>query len=196
MKTGLISCNLRCGVLGLTMGLMAPFVAMAQDAADLSADEITALFESQRTRGLVLVPLEEEGAATDAIADGTEVAAVDDTYVQIDPGSQVNIRISFGFDSAALTDVEKAKLVNLCQAMLASDIPVFKIIGHTDASGSDTYNQRLSLLRAEEVQRALIGDCGIGPERLEATGVGEAFPFDPNDPRSDTNRRVEFQVSS
>ncbi len=191
MKTGLISRSLLCAVLGLS----APLAALAQDAADLTADEITALFESQRTRGLVLVPLEEDGTA-EATADGTEVAAVDDTYVQIDPASQVNIRISFDFDSAALADSEKAKLVTLCEAMVASDIPVFKIIGHTDASGSDSYNQRLSLLRAEEVQRALINDCGIGPERLEATGVGEAFPFDPNDPRSDTNRRVEFQVSS
>lgn len=191
MKTGLISRSLLCAVLGLS----APLAALAQDAADLTADEITALFESQRTRGLVLVPLEEDGTA-EATADGTEVAAVDDTYVQIDPASQVNIRISFDFDSAALADSEKAKLVTLCEAMVASDIPVFKIIGHTDASGSDSYNQRLSLLRAEEVQRYFITECGIDAKRLQAVGLGERFIPDGTDPKAPENRRVEFQALS
>ena len=78
----------------------------------------------------------------------------------------------------------------------ASDIPQFKIIGHTDASGTDSYNQNLSLLRAEEVKRHLVDDCGVPDAKLVAVGVGESFPLDPNDPRADVNRRVEFQVGS
>ena len=68
------------------------------------------------------------------------------------------------------------------------------IIGHTDSSGSASYNQNLSLLRAKEVKRHLVSNCGIEENRLEAIGLGESAPFDADDPRSDANRRVEFQA--
>ncbi len=110
---------------------------------------------------------------------------MNEDYQQLDDSVQVNIRVAFEFDSAALSPGEQAKLDAVCQAINNSDIPLFRIIGQTDASGADDYNQRLSLLRAEEVQRHLVNSCGIAPERLEALGVGEAFPFDPNDPRAD-----------
>jgi outer membrane protein OmpA-like peptidoglycan-associated protein len=78
--------------------------------------------------------------------------------------------------------------------MKAVDVAVFQIIGHTDSSGSASYNQNLSLLRAEEVKRHLVSNCGIEATRLEAIGLGESAPFNPDDPRSDENRRVEFQA--
>ncbi len=92
--------------------------------------------------------------------------------------------------------MRSTKLNTLCEVIKASDIAQFKIIGHTDASGTDTYNQNLSLLRAEEVKRHLVEDCGVPDGKLVAVGVGESFPIDPNDPRADVNRRVEFQVGS
>ena len=167
--------------------------AEIKDASQLSPEEITKLFETQKTRGLVIAP--SGGATTEAPAAGTEVAA-DPGYAQVDPDAQVNIRISFGFDSAALQESEKVKLSSLCQALKTTTIPLFKIVGHTDASGSDQYNQRLSLLRAEEVKRHLVSNCGIPEGKLQAVGVGEAFPVDPADPRAEANRRVEFQVAS
>jgi outer membrane protein OmpA-like peptidoglycan-associated protein len=192
MKTTEFTIGLFC------LSLFAAPVAMAQDASELSAEEIEALFEAQRTRGLVLAPVAEEVASDDAAAvdDAATTVATNEDYVQFDNDLQVNIRVAFEFDSAALSAGERAKLDTLCQAISDSDIPLFRIIGHTDASGADDYNQRLSLLRAEEVERHLVDSCGIAPERLEALGVGEAFPFDPSDPRADVNRRVEFQVGS
>lgn len=112
------------------------------------------------------------------------------------PELQVNAHIAFAFDSAALTDDQKPLLEQLCKVMRGSDIQIFRIVGHTDTTGSDKYNEKLSQLRAEEVQRYLVNDCGIAPERLEAVGLGERFPADVADPTAAVNRRVEFQALS
>jgi outer membrane protein OmpA-like peptidoglycan-associated protein len=133
-----------------------------------------------------------------AAADGTDPNALpaDTTYVAMDTTNQVNIQIKFAFDSAALSDGEMTKLSTLCEVIKTSDIPQFKIIGHTDSSGRSSYNENLSKLRAEEVKRHLVDDCGIPDGKLVAIGVGEAFPLDAADPKADVNRRVEFQVGS
>ena len=170
-------------------------LAQAQDASTLTAEQLQALFENQQTRGLVLTPAEEP--ATDAIVEDSAIAiepAPD--YIEVAADAQINFQIAFEFDSAALRDSEKVKLTSLCEALNATDIPLFRIVGHTDAKGSDSYNQGLSLLRAEEVKRHLVEECGVDAARLDASGVGEAFPFDAADPDADSNRRVEFQVAS
>ena len=133
-------------------------------------------------------PAQAETATTVAPVE-TEVA-----YSEVDRADQVNVQISFDFDSAVLRNDQKPKLETLCQVMQAVDVSVFQIIGHTDSSGSAAYNQRLSLERAKEVKRHLERDCGIAEGRLQAVGMGETVPFDPNDPRADANRRVEFQA--
>jgi OOP family OmpA-OmpF porin len=93
-----------------------------------------------------------------------------------------------------LRDDQKSKLDTLCQVMNAVDVKLFQIVGHTDSSGSASYNKNLSLLRAQEVKRHLVNECAVDENRLEAIGLGESAPFDTSDPRSDDNRRVEFQA--
>lgn len=174
----------------MLLGLAGPLPATAQatGADQMTADELEALFNKQKTRGLVLAP---SGGATDAAAE-----AADQTYVELASEDQVNVQIRFDFDSAALRDDQKPKLATLCQAMQSADIRLFRIVGHTDAAGAAAYNDTLSLLRAQEVKRHLVSDCGIAEDRLEAVGVGERFPLDKADPRADENRRVEFQALS
>lgn len=176
------------------VGLPAAVTAQSKDASSMSAEELEQMFKKQKTRGLVLVPTNQEGAAGAQTESAPQSAAA--TYVELNPEEQVNIQISFDFDSAALRDDQKTKLTTLCEVMQGSDLGNFRIIGHTDASGSASYNEKLSLLRAQEVKRYLTGDCGIAEERLDAVGVGEAFPLDKQDPRGDVNRRVEFQALS
>ncbi|WP_343079609.1 OmpA family protein [Ostreiculturibacter nitratireducens] len=166
--------------------------AIAQDASDLSADQLRALFDKQKTRGLVLAPT--EAPLTEEAPAGAPAAQT--TYVELAPDEQINIQIRFDFDSAALRDDEKPKLATLCEVMKTVDVQQFRIVGHTDASGSANYNEKLSLLRAQEVKRHLVGNCGIPDEKLEAVGVGEQFPLDKEDPNADANRRVEFQALS
>ncbi|TCM86452.1 OmpA family protein [Rhodovulum steppense] len=117
-------------------------------------------------------------------------------FGQLAPDLQVNVRIEFAFDSAALSPDQKPRLEQLCRVMKASDIARFRIVGHTDAVGSDAYNERLSILRAQEVQRYFVNECGIDPARLEAMGLGKRFLFDSANPRAAENRRVEFQALS
>jgi outer membrane protein OmpA-like peptidoglycan-associated protein len=109
---------------------------------------------------------------------------------------QVNLRVNFAFDSAAIAEPEKPKLRELCAVIEAAGVEHFRIIGHTDATGDARYNQRLSVQRAEEVKQFFIDDCGIAAGRLEAIGVGMQFPFNESDPRGGENRRVEFQAIS
>lgn len=163
-------------------------------AQDLSVEEITEAFKKQKTRGLVIVP---NAAASSTLATDTAtttVAAAAEEYTPVEAASQINVQISFDFDSATLREDQKPKLANMCASMKVMDGTVFQIIGHTDSSGSAAYNERLSLLRAQEVRRHLIGDCGISEEAVKAIGMGETAPLNANDPRADENRRVEFQA--
>ena|SRR6056297_419341 len=172
------------------------------------------------TRGVELVTIDD--VAPDAATAGTDmapvaaeteggvtVAATQDSVARpADPNQplvhvsfpvedQINIRIQFGFDSAAIDRSQVPQLQQMCRVMHSTpEIELFRIVGHTDASGSQEYNERLSRLRAEEVARFLTDDCGIADTRLETMGLGERFLFDPNEPDGDENRRVEFQALS
>lgn len=73
--------------------------------------------------------------------------------------------------------------------------PLF-IIGHTDSSGSEQWNQQLSLARAEAVARYL-GERGIDSDRMIAVGAGSSVPVASNATRygRSLNRRIEFKFS-
>ncbi|MCA0872591.1 OmpA family protein [Seohaeicola saemankumensis] len=186
----------RLATLLIAACLSAPVAVTAQNTGEMTAEEMAEAFKKQKTRGLVIVPSGDQGAATtDSATDTTTVAAAEEpAYSAVDKSEQVNIQIAFDFDSAALRDDQKPKLATLCQVMQSVDVAVFQIIGHTDSSGSAQYNERLSLLRAEEVKRHLVSDCGIADTRLKAIGMGESAPYNTADPRGDENRRVEFQA--
>jgi len=108
----------------------------------------------------------------------------------------VNIRVAFAYDSAILSEDQQPKLIQMCRVIKGGDIKLFRIVGHTDASGPDSYNERLSLFRAKEVKRFLTNKCDIPAERFEAIGLGERYLYDEVDPRNGLNRRVEFQALS
>lgn len=171
------------------LGFTVPPFAFAQAASEMTAEEIADAFQKQKTRGLVIVPT----TPTDS-TDETATIAPAQEYSAVEKADQVNVQIAFDFDSASLRNDQAAKLDTLCQVMKSVDVAVFQIVGHTDSAGSATYNERLSLLRAEEVKRHLVNDCGIDTNRLEAIGLGEAAPYDADNPRADVNRRVEFQA--
>ena len=174
--------------------LASPVAVSAQSGTEMTAEDITSAFKKQKTRGLVIVPSNQD--TTTAAADPSEESrtTVLTNYAAVEKADQVNIQISFDFDSAALREDQKPKLAALCQAMKSVDVEVFQIIGHTDSSGKASYNERLSLLRAQEVKHFLESSCGIDRSRLQAVGMGESIPLDSDNPRGDINRRVEFQA--
>jgi len=164
--------------------------AQTNDARAMTEAEIAAAFAKQKTRGLSIVPT----VAPDATATSPALSQV--VVAELPKDEQVNINISFDFDSSALREDQKPRLVALCNVMKATDVQLFRIVGHTDSSGSDVYNEKLSLLRAEEVKRHMESTCGIPGDKMEAVCVGARYPFDSADPRGDVNRRVEFQALS
>lgn len=169
-------------------------VASAQSTDAPTADDITEAFEKQRTRGLVIVPSDGSGEdAANQDEGGTQITS-ETGYEPVDREDQVNLKIRFDFDSAALREDQKPALATMCEVMKQVDVALFQIIGHTDSAGAAAYNENLSLLRAQEVKRHLVTECGIAEDRLEAVGMGESAPFDPDNPRADENRRVEFQA--
>jgi outer membrane protein OmpA-like peptidoglycan-associated protein len=69
------------------------------------------------------------------------------------------------------------------------------VIGYTDATGSDEYNQKLSVERAQAVSTFLEAK-GVSSDRLTSAGLGERFPVGSNDNEAGRtqNRRVEMYV--
>lgn len=72
----------------------------------------------------------------------------------------------------------------------------FSIQGHTDSSGSNSLNQRLSEKRAKAVLDYLITKGGIDSKRLTSAGFGEDYPIADNKTRAGRaeNRRVEIKL--
>ena len=69
---------------------------------------------------------------------------------------------------------------------------VFMIEGHTDAPGSDAYNNRLSKLRAEAIKKALVSYYVIPGRNLRTVGLGERFLKIPTAEAEGENRRVSI----
>jgi outer membrane protein OmpA-like peptidoglycan-associated protein len=107
----------------------------------------------------------------------------------------VNFQIRFKFGSADLTPEAREVLDRIGEALQSDQLARFRfqIAGHTDAVGSDAYNQRLSEQRAAAVLDYLMQRYGdrIDPSRLESVGYGEERLLDPANPNSAVNRRVQ-----
>jgi len=87
---------------------------------------------------------------------------------------------------------ELGEIVRFLQSNLSLKI---EISGHTDNSGSEAYNQQLSLKRAASVVEYL-KDQGVDPSRLFMKGFGAQKPIRPNDSEENRqlNRRIEFRI--
>ncbi len=105
--------------------------------------------------------------------------------------------VNFDLNMSSLTSDAMSILGGVARELAARPQIRVEIAGHTDAQGSDAYNQRLSLQRAETVRNYLIGE-GVQSEQLTARGYGESRPVDSNDADEgrESNRRVELKIIS
>lgn len=103
--------------------------------------------------------------------------------------------VTFDFNSASLKPQFRPALDGVAATLADYPQTVVEISGHTDAVGSDAYNQRLSEERAGSVANYLVGK-GLVRERFEIVGMGERYPVASNDSDDGRarNRRVEVRV--
>ena len=109
--------------------------------------------------------------------------------------AEIPSTVTFEFNSAQLDTT--AQTVLRQQADWIRQFPEvrFKVFGHTDLVGSDAYNQRLGLRRAQAVVRYLTS-LGIERSRLEAVvSFGETQPLIVTEGRERRNRRTVTEVS-
>ncbi len=101
----------------------------------------------------------------------------------------------FDFNKSVLKADGKAKLDDLAGKVKAINLEVIIAVGHTDSVGSDVYNQKLSVKRADAVKAYLITK-GIEKNRVYTEGKGEKQPVADNktDAGRSKNRRVEIEV--
>jgi OOP family OmpA-OmpF porin len=98
--------------------------------------------------------------------------------------------IQFEYNSASVKPEYEAHIARMAEYLQSEPAINLVIVGHTDATGSGAYNQRLSERRAAAVLGAL-QRYGVSGSRLRAEGHGETQPRVSN-PYAGENRRVEF----
>jgi len=103
--------------------------------------------------------------------------------------------VLFDFDKAVIKPEGKSKLDDLSSKTKGVNLEVVIAIGHADSVGSDAYNQRLSVRRAESVKAYLVSK-GIEANRVYTEGKGEKQPIADNKTKEGRakNRRVEIEV--
>ena len=103
--------------------------------------------------------------------------------------------VLFDFDKSVVKPEGKSKLDDLAAKIRGTNLEVVIAIGHTDSIGTDEYNQKLSVRRAESVKAYLVSK-GIEANRVYTEGKGEKQPVADNKTREGRakNRRVELEV--
>ena len=156
----------------LTRGLSAgPQVDPAVKAKEIS---FVATLRNRNTRSL-------------SLGEREEIAEIAATKPKID------LDIQFDYNSADIRTSSMPAVQELGKALSNASLKgsTFVVAGHTDAIGSEAYNQDLSERRADTIKRYLNEKYGINGTDLVTVGYGKSRPKDPNAPMDPINRRVQ-----
>ena len=101
----------------------------------------------------------------------------------------------FDFDKAIVKPEGKAALDEFMSKLQGLNTEVMIAVGHTDSVGTNAYNEKLSLRRAEAVKAYMVSK-GLDPARLYTEGKGETQPVADNETAEGRakNRRVTIEV--
>ncbi len=121
---------------------------------------------------------------------GVRVVRNGDQIELVMPGN-----ITFDLNESTIKPSFSSTLESVALVLKEYDKTIIQIEGHTDSSGSDSYNQLLSERRASSVRDFLLNQ-GIMPKRTRAVGYGERYPVASNDTAAgrEQNRRVELTL--
>jgi type IX secretion system PorP/SprF family membrane protein len=165
-------------VLGDNKVVKTPEVKVELDSVQVFVDPKETIVHTENT-----IALKPEGDAT----------AGELTRYPLDEPIAFNFK--FGFNKVSLAKDDKDVLNDLMLLMIQNPTLKVDIVGHTDDTGKEDYNQKLSEDRAAAVAIYLMKK-GIDDDRIMATGFGELKPLVSNDSDENRaiNRRVEFII--
>jgi outer membrane protein OmpA-like peptidoglycan-associated protein len=194
--------NLVCMILAVGLALPSG-LGVALAAEERSADEIIKALKPQRiTRGLTTSP-------ADAARNAQETEFVNSlrnrptrslTFTEREQITSIakkrpsiDLEVNFDYNSDNIGSKAVPQVTALGDALASSDLKgsTFILAGHTDAKGSETYNQGLSERRAEAVRRFLAENYGIDESNLVTVGYGKSQLKNPAGPFASENRRVQ-----
>mgnify|MGYP001828913049 CR=1 FL=1 len=118
----------------------------------------------------------------------------------INTGSELIVRmpeaILFAVDSATLNPQLRSDLFVLSESLNKYPNSVVTVTGHTDNTGTASYNQNLSERRAQSVA-AVLRSGGVASGRIDAVGAGESQPIATNQTAAGRalNRRVDITIT-
>ena len=104
-------------------------------------------------------------------------------------------KVLFGSDLEVLNTQSQEIVERIGTALLGADIQRVRVDGHTDSSGKESYNEQLSVRRANSVVKALT-KVGMRPENIQIRGLGSREPVASINTRAGRteNRRVSIVV--
>ncbi|SHF31468.1 Outer membrane protein OmpA [Desulfacinum infernum DSM 9756] len=104
--------------------------------------------------------------------------------------------VLFDFDSAVLKPGAYDEIDRVAGVLNNYPQTWIRVEGHTDSTGSETYNQQLSERRAMAVKNALVAR-GVDPARIDVVGYGESKPIATNATEAgrQLNRRVNIVIT-
>jgi outer membrane protein OmpA-like peptidoglycan-associated protein len=194
--------NLVCMILAVGLALPSG-LGVALAAEERSADDIIKALKPQRiTRGLTTSPADAARNAQETkfvnslrnrptrsltFAEREQITSIAKKRPSID------LEVNFDYNSDNIGSKAMPQVSALGQALASPDLKggTFIVAGHTDAKGSDTYNQGLSERRAEAVKRFLAEKYGIDASNLLTVGYGKTQLKNPAGPFASENRRVQ-----
>ncbi len=135
---------------------------------------------------------QQEQAMRNALAD------MDNVMIQRDQNVlAVTFKSDFLFDvnSATLKPGAYDEIQRVANVLKQYPQTAIRVEGHTDSTGSETYNQKLSERRAQAVKNALV-QYGVNPRRIMTIGFGESKPIATNSTVAgrQLNRRVQIVI--
>ncbi len=178
-------------------------LALAGDDNTVSSDQILqALTPKRLTRSLTATPEDPSKAAAEAqfvqsIKNRTTRSLSsgerDQIYAIAQQKPNIDLEITFDYNSAKISSSALPQVDALGKALTDPSLKgtTFVVAGHTDAVGSDNFNQDLSERRADAVKQYLTAKYGMAAADLVTVGYGKTRLKNPNDPKGGENRRVQ-----
>jgi outer membrane protein OmpA-like peptidoglycan-associated protein len=184
----------------LAVGLALPTgIGTLFAAEEASQDQIIRALKPRVTRGLSAQPPRpaEDAGFVETLRNRTTRSLSSEEREKIatiaTQRPSIDLEINFDFNSANVSSKSMPQVTALARALSSAELKgsTFLLAGHTDAKGSDSFNQELSERRAEAVKRMLSERYRLDASSLVTVGYGETRLKNASNPLAGENRRVQ-----